>query len=56
MINQLNGTPTFLPIPESNHSTADYPLVNGSSRTNFSTLRTQMSHAQHMEVYGVKIN
>jgi len=51
MINQFNGTPTFQGIPESNHSTDVYPLANGSSITNFSTLRTQMSHAQHMQAW-----
>lgn len=51
MINQSNMTPIFHAIPESTHSTADYPIANGSSITNFSTLRTQMSHAQHMEAW-----
>ena len=48
---QFNGTPIFHAAPESSHSTADYPLANGSSITNFSTLRTQMSHAQHMQAW-----
>jgi hypothetical protein len=47
MINQLTGTPVFQGVP----STADYPLANGSSITNYSTLRTQMSHAQHMQAW-----
>jgi hypothetical protein len=51
MSNQPNITPVFQGIPESTHSTADYPLANGSSTTNFSTLRTQMSHAQHMQAW-----
>jgi hypothetical protein len=51
IINQVNGTPIFQAVPESTHSTADYPIANGSSITNFSTLRTQMSHAQHMQAW-----
>lgn len=50
-INQFNGTPIFHAISESNHSTADYPIATSSSTTNFSTLRTQMSHAQHMQAW-----
>ena len=51
IINQLTTTPTFQGIPESTHSTADYPMAYGSSTANTSTLRTQMSHAQHMEAW-----
>jgi hypothetical protein len=51
MIPRVNGTPIFQAVPDSNQSTADYPMVNGSSMTNSSTLRTQMSHAQHMQAW-----
>ena len=45
------GTPTFQSVPESNSSIAEYPLTNVSVLTNSSTLRTQMSHAQHMQAW-----
>jgi hypothetical protein len=51
IINPTDGTPIFQAISESTHSTADYPLANGSSIANSSTLRTQMSHAQHMQAW-----
>jgi hypothetical protein len=51
IINQFTGTPTFQALPESTHSTTDYPIANSSSITNFSTLRTQMSHAQHTQAW-----
>jgi hypothetical protein len=51
IINQTGGTPDFQAVPESTHSTADYPFATGSSITNFSTLRTQMSHSQHMQAW-----
>jgi len=51
IINNLNGSPIFQGVPESNQSTADYPMAPGSSVANFSTLRTQMSHAQHMQAW-----
>jgi hypothetical protein len=51
LINQLTTTPVFQGITESTHSTADYPMANGSSTTNHLTLRTQMSHAQHMQAW-----
>ncbi|CAF4203929.1 unnamed protein product, partial [Adineta steineri] len=51
IIHPTTGTPLFQGVQDSRGSTADYPLENGSSNTNFSTLRTQMSHAQHMQVW-----
>lgn len=51
VINPITGTPMFQAIPESTHSTADYPLVTNSSLSNSSILRTQMSHAQHMQAW-----
>jgi len=51
IINNLNGSPVFHGVPDSNQSTADYPMAPGSSVANFSTLRTQMSHAQHMQAW-----
>ena len=51
IINPVTGTPIFQAIPESTHSTADYPLVTNSSLANSSILRTQMSHAQHMQAW-----
>ena len=46
-----NGTPIFQAVPDSVQSTADYPMTNASSVTNRSTLRAQMSHAQHMQAW-----
>jgi len=51
IVGPLAGTPMFQAIPESVQSTADYPLANGSSISNVTTLRTQMSHAQHMRAW-----
>lgn len=51
IINQFAGTPIFQAIPESTHSTADYPMGTSSSVGNSSILRTQMSHAQHMQAW-----
>lgn len=51
IINPITGTPIFQAIPESTHSTAGYPVVTNSSITNSSILRTQMSHAQHMQAW-----
>ena len=45
------GTPVFNPVPESISSLAEYPLTNTSVLSNSSTLRTQMSHAQHMQAW-----
>ncbi|CAF3690473.1 unnamed protein product [Rotaria sordida] len=44
-INALNGTPIFQAIPESSS------LSNDASIKNFTTLRSQMSHAQHMQAW-----
>jgi hypothetical protein len=50
--NNISTTPIFQPIPDSNQSTADYPLMNESTiATTSSTLRIQMSHAQHMQAW-----
>ena len=51
VVMNLQGTPVFHGVPESNQSTADYPLGNGSTITSSSTLRTQMSHSQHMQAW-----
>ena len=51
IITNTNGTPIFQPVPDSIQSTADYPLGNASTITSSSTLRTQMSHAQHMQAW-----
>lgn len=51
IITNANGTPIFQPVPESTQSTADYPQGNASTITGSSTLRTQMSHAQHMQAW-----
>ena len=48
-ITEISDTPIFQPMPESIESTANYAFTSGSSNVNFPTLRTQMSHAQHME-------
>ena len=51
IITNTNGTPIFQPVPDSTQSTADYPMGNASTITSSSTLRTQMSHAQHMQAW-----
>lgn len=51
IINPFAGTPVFQGIPESTHSTADYPMGTNSSIANSSILRVQMSHAQHMQAW-----
>jgi hypothetical protein len=49
--NQENLTPLFQPVPPSNQSTDDYPVEGAFSTANSSTLRTQMSHEQHMQAW-----
>lgn len=54
IVTGLNNTPNFQSIPESGISTDDYALPNKILNSNSTTLRSQMTHAQHMQMWHQK--